>query len=144
MDKKKAQEKLSDAQYRILYLKETDQPFSHHPYTNENRPGIYVDPYSGEALFSSLDKFDSGCGWPAFSKPIDATAVFEQSDSSFGMERQEVLSDSSSGHLGHVFRGPGEGPTGVRYCINGNALRFIAEEDLEKEGYGVYRRLFKN
>jgi methionine-R-sulfoxide reductase len=142
MDQKKAKEKLSDAQYRVLYRKETDRPFSH-PYTDEKRPGIYVDPYSGEPLFSSLDKFDSGCGWPSFSKPIDETSVFEQSDSSFGMERQEVLSDSSSGHLGHVFRGPYEGPTGVRYCINGNALRFIPLEDLEIEGYGAYLRLFK-
>lgn len=87
--------------------------------------------------------FPSSCGWPAFSKPIDETAVYEQNDSSFGMEREEVLSDSSNGHLGHVFRGPYEGPIGVRYCINGNALRFIPKEDLEKEGYGAYLVLFK-
>jgi len=142
MDLRKAKAKLTAEQYRVLVEKETDRPFSH-PLTNEKRPGIYVDPYSGEPLFSSLDKFDSGCGWPAFSKPIDDTAVFEQSDSSFGLERQEVLSDSSTGHLGHVFRGPREGPKGIRYCINGNALRFIPKEDLAKEGYGAYLRLFE-
>jgi methionine-R-sulfoxide reductase len=142
VDQKKAKEKLTPEQYHVLVEKGTDRPYSH-PYTDESRDGIYVDPLSGEALFSSKDKFPSSCGWPAFSKPIDETAVYEQNDSSFGMEREEVLSDSSNGHLGHVFRGPYEGPIGVRYCINGNALRFIPKEDLEKEGYGAYLVLFK-
>jgi methionine-R-sulfoxide reductase len=142
MDKKRAKEKLTSEQYHVLVEKGTDRPFSH-PYVAEKREGIYVDPYSGEALFSSLDKFDSPCGWPAFSKPIDPNAIISQSDSSFGMEREEVLSDSSLGHLGHVFYGPGEGPKGVRYCINGNALRFVPKEDMDKEGYGAYLVLFK-
>jgi methionine-R-sulfoxide reductase len=142
VDKKLAKEKLTSEQYRVLVEKGTDRPFSH-PYTHEKREGIYVDPLSGEPLFSSLDKFDSPCGWPAFSKPIDPSAITSQSDSSFGMEREEVLSDSSFGHLGHVFYGPMEGPKGVRYCINGNALRFVPKEEMAKEGYGAYLTLFK-
>jgi methionine-R-sulfoxide reductase len=92
--------------------------------------------------FFSLDKFDSPCGWPAFSRPVDPNAIVTAADSSFGMEREEVLSDSSGGHLGHVFYGPGEGPKGVRYCINGSSLRFIPLEEMAAQGYGAYVTLF--
>lgn len=101
-----------------------------------------MDIVSGEPLFSSLDKFDAGCGWPAFSKPLQAEEVTEHDDHSYGYHRTEVRSQSADSHLGHVFEDGPQALGGLRYCINSAALRFIAKEDLEKEGYGEYLSLF--
>ena len=111
-------------------------------YWDNTRPGIYVDIVSGVPLFTSLDKFDSGCGWPSFTKPIKKENIVEVPDYSHNMVRTEVKSAYAGSHLGHVFN-DGPEPTGLRYCINSAALRFIPLEDLEKEGYGSYASLFK-
>ena len=111
-------------------------------YWNNFKEGIYVDIISGKPLFSSKDKYDAGCGWPSFTKPIDESEIEERLDTSHGMIRTEVRSKTSDSHLGHVFP-DGPGPEGLRYCINSASLRFIPKEELEKEGYGEYRRLFE-
>ena len=105
--------------------------------------GIYVDIVTGEPLFSSTDKFESGCGWPAFTKPIEGPAVVEREDLSHGMRRTEVRSRAGDSHLGHVFTGDPESPNGVRYCINSAALRFVPYEKMEAEGYGYLLSLFE-
>ena len=105
--------------------------------------GIYVDIVTGEPLFSSTDKFESGCGWPAFTKPIEGPAVVEKEDLSHGMRRTEVRSRAGDSHLGHVFTGDPESPNGVRYCINSAALRFVPYEKMETEGYGYLLYLFE-
>lgn len=116
----------------------TEKPFDN-KYWDEKRPGIYVDANTGKPLFSSLDKYDSGSGWPSFTKPIDSSIIQEVEDNSHGMKRTEVRTEES--HLGHVFD---DGPDGgERFCINSAALRFIPYEDLEKEGYGEYKKLFE-
>jgi peptide methionine sulfoxide reductase msrA/msrB len=120
----------------------TEPPFDNE-YWNNTREGIYVDAASGEPLFSSRDKFDSGTGWPSFTKPIEAGAVVEREDRSIGAARTEVRSGKAGSHLGHVFR-DGPPPTGARYCVNSASLRFIAKEDLEREGYGRYLGLFRD
>ncbi len=136
-------EKLTPMQYKVTQENATEPPFQNE-YWNHNKPGIYVDIVSGEPLFSSLDKFDSGCGWPSFSKPLSIDAIMQKQDLSHGMERIEVRSKRADSHLGHVFEdGPME-KGGRRYCINSAALKFIAVEDLEKEGYGEYLCLFNN
>jgi methionine-R-sulfoxide reductase len=133
--------KLTPEQYHVTQMCGTEPPFQN-AYWNEHRDGIYVDVVSGEPLFSSLDKFDSGSGWPSFTKPIETAQVAEKSDRTLGMERTEVRSSKSNSHLGHLFP-DGPAPTGQRYCINSAALRFIPVEKLKEEGYGQYLALFE-
>jgi len=132
--------KLTPLQFHVTQQCGTEPPFQNE-FWNNKKPGIYVDVVSGEPLFSSLDKFDSGTGWPSFTKPLKEADVVDVADSSHGMSRMEVRSKSANSHLGHVFD-DGPEPTGLRYCINSASLRFIPAEDLEKEGYGEYRKLF--
>ena len=126
---------LSDEQYYVTQQNGTERPFSHE-YDHQFEPGIYVDIVSGEPLFSSSDKYDSGCGWPAFSKPIDTAVINELFDDSHGMRRTEVRSRVGDSHLGHVFNDGLPELGGMRYCINGASLRFIPLNEMEQEGYG--------
>jgi len=131
---------LTAEQYHVTQENGTECPFSGE-YLANKEPGIYVDIVSGEPLFASLDKFDSGTGWPSFTQPIDVDNIVEKRDRSHFMDRIEVRSARGNSHLGHVFPdGPGE--TGLRYCINSASLRFIHRDDLEAEGYGDYVNLF--
>lgn len=134
--------RLSPEQYRVTQHGETEHPFKN-AYWDNNEPGIYVDVVSGEPLFTSLDKFDSSCGWPSFTRPVDPANVVESRDVSHGMIRTEVRSSHGDSHLGHVFPdGPRE-EGGLRYCINSASLRFIPLDELESEGHGSYRKLFE-
>ena len=132
--------RLTKDQYRVTRECGTETAFQN-AYWDNHKAGIYVDIITGEPLFSSLDKFDSGTGWPSFTKPIAKERVVEKRDSSFGMERTEVRSSKSNSHLGHIFE-DGPPPTGERYCVNSAALRFIPVEKLKEEGYGEYLSLF--
>lgn len=132
---------LSPEQYHVTQESGTERPFTGE-YWDNHEPGIYVDVVSGEPLFASVDKFESGSGWPSFTKPLDAANVLEKRDFSHLMLRTEVRSSHGDSHLGHVFKdGPREAG-GLRYCINSAALRFIHLDDLEAQGYGQYRGLF--
>lgn len=126
---------LTDEQYYVTQQNGTERPFSHE-YDHQFERGIYVDIVSGEPLFSSSDKYDSGCGWPAFSKPIDTAVINELFDDSHGMRRTEVRSRVGDSHLGHVFNDGLPELGGMRYCINGASLRFIPLNEMEQEGYG--------
>jgi methionine-R-sulfoxide reductase len=133
-------QKLSPMQFAVTQNAATEPSFRNE-FWNNHKPGLYVDIVSGQPLFSSLDKFDSGCGWPSFSKPLEGKDVVEHTDRSLGMERTEVRSGASDSHLGHVFN-DGPGPTGLRYCINSASLRFVPLEEMERAGYGLYLEPF--
>lgn len=135
-------DRLTSEQYRVTQKNGTEKPFRN-KFWDQFEKGIYVDIVTGEPLFSSTDKFESGCGWPAFSKPIEEPAIVEKEDRSHGMRRIEVRSRSGDSHLGHVFTGDPESPNGVRYCINSASLRFIPYEKMKAEGYGYLLYLFK-
>lgn len=139
MNKKTLKEKLTPLQFHVTQENGTEPPFRNE-YHNFKGKGLYVDIVSGEALFSSLDKYDSGCGWPSFTKPI--AKIIEKKDMSHGMIRTEVRSKEADSHLGHVFTDGPKDKGGLRYCINSASLRFIPYEALEEEGYGSYIPLF--
>jgi peptide-methionine (R)-S-oxide reductase len=136
-----ALDRLTDAQFRVTQ-KDGTEPAFRNEYWNNHEPGIYVDVVSGQPLFSSLDKYDSGTGWPSFTKPIDAEAVTTKTDRTLWMARTEVRSSGADSHLGHVFDDGPRNAGGLRYCMNSAALRFIPLARLDAEGYGSYRALF--
>lgn len=133
--------RLSPEQYRVTQQDGTERPFAN-AYWDNKEPGIYVDVVSGEPLFASVNKFDSGSGWPSFTRPIEAENVVENHDTSHGMTRTEVRSTHGDSHLGHVFPDGPRDAGGLRYCINSASLRFVPLDELEREGYGAYRKLF--
>ena len=135
-------DKLTAQQYYVTQESGTEYAFQNE-FWNQFEKGIYVDIVTGEPLFSSADKFESSCGWPAFSKPIEEPSIVEIEDDSYGMQRIEVRSRAGNSHLGHVFTGDSESPNGVRYCINSASLRFIPYIKMEEEGYGYLLDLFE-
>lgn len=141
-DKNKLKEELSDISYRVTQENATEMPFTS-PYDDFYEEGIYVDIVSGEVLFSSLDKYDAGCGWPSFTKTINDKNITEKTDLSHSMVRTEVRSKTADSHLGHVFPDGPKDKGGLRYCINGASLRFIPKNKMEEEGYGKYLEIFE-
>lgn len=140
--KEELRENLSELSYLVTQESYTERPHTHE-YDKLFEEGIYVDIVSGEPLFSSKDKFDAGCGWPSFSKPLEKEQIVEKKDFSHFMLRIEVRSKDADSHLGHVFNDGPKDMGGLRYCINGASLRFIPKAELEKEGYGEYLSLFE-
>jgi peptide-methionine (R)-S-oxide reductase len=134
---------LSPEQFRVTQQNATERPFEN-AFWDHDEPGIYVDVVSGEPLFSSLDKFDSGCGWPSFTKPLESENLEERQDGTHGMTRIEVRSSHGDSHLGHVFEDGPRDKGGLRYCINSASLRFIPLDELEGAGYGEFRKLFEH
>lgn len=141
-NKEDLKKKLTDIQYKVTQESGTEMPYSSE-YDDFYEDGIYVDIVSGEALFSSKDKFNAGCGWPSFTRPIDGTELTEKDDFKLIRKRIEVRSKEADSHLGHVFPDGPKEATGLRYCINGAALRFIPKDKLEEEGYGEYLNIFQ-
>jgi methionine-R-sulfoxide reductase len=135
--------RLTPEQFRVTQQNATERPFQN-AFWDHDEPGIYVDVVSGEPLFSSLDKFESGCGWPSFTKPLEPENVEERVDTSHAMVRTEVRSSHADSHLGHVFDDGLRDKGDQRYCINSASLRFIPLDELESEGYGQYRKLFEH
>jgi methionine-R-sulfoxide reductase len=140
LDLSKVKLKLSTEQFMVTQKNGTEQPFKN-VYWNNYKPGLYVDVVSGEPLFSSLDKFDSGTGWPSFTRPVKCSGIVEKQDYKYGMVRTEVRSRQAGSHLGHVFD-DGPAPTWKRYCINSASLRFIPVERIKEEGYEAYLDIF--
>lgn len=141
-DRSEAINNLTPEQYRVTQEDATERPFTGE-YTDNKEPGLYVDIVSGEPLFTSHDKFDSGCGWPSFTKPVEQKSVIERNDTSHGMVRTEVRSNDADSHLGHVFPDGPPDRGGLRYCINSASLRFIHKDELESEGYEEFSQLFE-
>ncbi|MDO4594051.1 MAG: peptide-methionine (R)-S-oxide reductase MsrB [Tissierellia bacterium] len=142
MDEKELREKLTRDQYNVTQNSATDRAFSHE-YDKLDKEGIYVDIVTKQPLFSSKDKYDAGCGWPSFTKPIDEKLIAEYEDTSHSMIRTEVRSKRGDSHLGHVFNDGPFDKGGLRYCINGSSLKFIPKEKMEEEGYGYLLKIFE-